>query len=250
MCERWNGFAVATLAVFAMCFWSADAAAQQTRTAEVPVQVGVGPAAYMLGGPTFDDGVGWGGGLLDDQPIHTGLRLRLTAIIESELVEEHPGMIPSQYRGYVSNAGEVRYAPPIVALLPSSLYLSPPIADSSVWGATWSLLALGMPFTQHPVRTSARAALIATAMYISSESVQSPYIFARPGVELQFDVEVPLDDRFLVSFGFSSQVHVPQLLDGPFTEIGGFDADSLWHIGQIYMQGHFRFPYSYTYSVQ
>lgn len=249
MARRWNDWVVAALAVMVVSVWSVDAVAQNTRTAEVPVQFGIGPAAYVFGGPTFDE-PGWGGKLFDDQPIHTGLRLRMTAVIESELVEEHPGMVPGQYRSHIARAGEVRYAPAIISLLPTSLYLSPSIGDASVWGATWSLIGLGVAFAQRPVRPSGRAALITSAMYISSDAVESPYVFARPGVEIQFDLEVPLDERFLVSVGFSSQVYVPQLLEGSFMEIGGFDEDSLWHIGQVYLQGHFRFPYSHQYSVQ
>lgn len=246
---RWYSRAAGLLAVMLAATWSFEVHAQQTRTAEVPVQIGVGPAGYLLGGPTLDE-VGWGGGLFDEQPIHTGLRLSLMGVIDAELVDEHPGMVPSQHRGRIQQAGEVRYAPGIVSLIPSSLYLSPGLGDASVWGATWSPIAIGMALTSEPVRFSGRGAVIATAKYISSETVSSPYVFLRPGVELNFDLEIPIAEEFLVSFGWSSKVHLPQPLDGGILDVGDFDEDSLWHIGQFYMQVHFRVPYSHQYRVQ
>ena len=244
---RWQSSLVAVLVVAFVGLWSVDAEAQRTRTAQVPVQVGVGPAGNMMGGPTFEDGLGWGGRLYDDQAIHSGLKIDIRAVISGELVRQHPGMVPRQYRSQIQQSGEVRYAPGIVSLIPTSLFLSPPIGDASAWGATWSLLGLGVPFTPSPVRTSARGAVITTAMYIDSPSVADHYVFLRPGVELKVDVEFQLAEDFLISVGWASQVYLPQDLDGGILSAGGFDEDSLWHIGQFYIQGHLRIPYAHEY---
>ena len=244
----WNTGAVFCAIVVAVGLWSMPAEAQRG-TADVPVQVGVGPTGNMMGGPTFDDEIGWGGGLFSDQPLHTGLRISATAVIDDELVRDHPRLVPRQYRGRVQQAGEVRYSPAVLALIPSSLYLSPPIADSSAWGATWSLLGLGLPFITEPFRASLSGSVIATLMYVDSESVSAPYFFARPGVELNLDIEFPLDDNFLISLGWASKVYLPpQPLDGTAIDIGSYGQDTLWHIGQFYIQAHFRFPYSYQYA--
>ena len=245
--------------VLAACFaallvgtWSFEAQAQRN-TAQIPVQVGVGPSGSLFAGPTFsEDSVGWGGRLAEDRVLHTGLRLSLTAVIQAELVRRHPGLVPRQYRQQVINSGEVRYAPGIVALIPDTIYISPPIPgvdgwDSQAYGATWSLMALGLPFITNPFRVSARGALIASAIYINSETVGGHYFFLRPGAELKLEVEIPLTNELLVSFGWASMFHVPQSLDESFVSPAGFDENSLWHIGQFFFQGHFRIPYSYQY---
>lgn len=239
---------IALLAFAVTLGWTDDVRADQRGVAEVPVQVGVGPAGHLFGGPTFDE-VGWGGGLFDDQPIHTGFRLSITAVVTSELVEEHPRLVPGDYRGYVRRAGEVRVSPAVLSLIPSTVYLSPPIADASVWGATWSVIGAGLTLLNAPVRAAINGRVIATFMYIDSESVQAPYLFARPGVKLNFDVEIPISTGFLVSLGWSSKVHVPpQPLTEGIVSSGSYDEHSLWHIGQFYLQGHYRFPFRYNYA--
>lgn len=246
-------FQVILVAVFVAVMTVAavdDAHAGSSTVADVPVQIGVGPTGNILAGPTYtDDTIGWGGRLADDQLIHYGLRLSATAIIQADLVEEHPRMVPRNYRGYVRRAGEVRFSPAVLSLIPSSLYLSPPVTDASAWGATWALLGAGLPLVTDPFRLSLNGRVIATLLYVDSPSATSPFFFARPGASLVVDVEVPVTDDFLVSFGWSSKFHVPpQPLSGHFLNSRGFDEHSLWHIGQFYVQGHYRFPFSYDYG--
>lgn len=238
--------------------WVTTAHAQQSErraqsrmaTAEIPVQIGVGPAGLLFGGPTYPD-FGFRGALFDDQAVHSGLRISLTAIIEEELVREHRDLVPRQYHQQIINAGEVRYAPGILAVIPSTLYLSPSLGEAMAWGGSWSLLGAGLAFSQRPVRTSLSGAVIATLMYINSASVAAEhYFFVRPGLELNLDFEVPITSNLLISVGWNSMVHLPQSLDGVGMEMlsmGSFDERSLWHIGQFYLQTHFRVPYSYQY---
>ncbi len=243
--KTWKVLVAATSVALVGMLWSAEAEAQ--RVAQVPVQVGVGPAGFLLGGPSLDE-FGWEGRLFDDQPIHPGLRISLTAVIDSELVEEHPGMVPAQYRGQIQQMGEVRFAPAIVSVIPTNLYLSPPINNTQMWGATWSLVGVGAALPLEGVRLSASGSVIGTLKYIQSDVLpEDHFFFARPGVEAQIDIEIPIDDQFLISFGWASQIYVPQSLDGNVTDVGEFDGDSLWHVGQFYVQGHFRFPYTHQY---
>lgn len=250
MVQRWQ-WLVAVLAVVLVGAWSPEAKAQRN-TAQVPVQVGVGPAANFLAGPTYaNESVGWGGRLSQNRPFHTGLRIGVTAVIKSELVRRHPGLVPNQYRRQIVNAGEVRYAPGIISLIPKTIYLSPPIGvagwDDQSYGATWSLIGVGLPLISNPFRFSVHGSLIGTALYINSEAVGGHYFFARPGAELKVDLEIPLSEDFLVSLGWSSMFHIPQSLDEGIAAPSGIDENSLWHIGQFYVQGHFRIPYSYRY---
>ncbi len=229
-----------------------DAHAGSSTVAEIPVQVGVGPTGNIFAGPTFeDDAVGWGGNLAGDQPVHTGLRLSVTAVIDADIIDDHPRLVPRNYRGMLRRAGEVRISPMVLGLIPSSLYLSPPIAEASAWGATWSIIGAGITLMNEPVRFSVNGRVITTLMYLNSPSASSPYFFARPGASIVLDLEVPVTDDFLISFGWSSKVHVPpQPLAGGVMEAGEFNEQSLWHFGQFYVQGHYRFPFRYDYGRQ
>jgi hypothetical protein len=222
----------------------------QPGVAEIPVQIGVGPAGYILAGPTFPS-LRFGGLLYEDQPLHYGLRINITAVITGDLIRNHPGLVPRQYARQIMQAGEVRYRPGVLGLIPRSLYLTPPIGNAMSVGATWAPIGLGLVLASSPVRVSVSGALIGTLMYIRSPSVAtSNYLFARPGVELNLDFEIPLSERFLISLGWSSMVHVPQTLEATGLEslgMGGLDQQSLWHIGQFYVQGHYRVPYKHSY---
>lgn len=243
--RKWKWVATVASVALVSLLWSAPAEAQ--REAEIPVQVGIGPAGYLLGGPSIDE-VGWEGRLFDDQPIHTGLRLSIAAVVSSDLVDEHPGMVPRQHRATLREMGEVRIRPGILMVIPTDIYLSPPVNNTQMWGATWSAIGIGVALTQEPVRFSASGSVIGSLKYLQSEVLpEDHFFFARPGVELQLDFEVPVDDQFLLSFGWASKVYIPQDLDGNVADIGEFDGDSLWHVGQFYLQGNFRFPYTHRY---
>jgi hypothetical protein len=56
------------------------------------------------------------------------------------------------------------------------------------------------------------------------------------------DLELQFSKRFLVSVGWESALYVPQ-------ELGGLGLperlrDGIFHVGQAYLQLHFRFPYT------
>ena len=96
-----RNLAVVVVVFASIVMWSLDAEAQQRRrapattaaTAEIPVQIGVGPVGFMFGAPTYPD-LGFGGLVFDDQPLHTGLRIDLTAVVDADLVRQHPGLVP------------------------------------------------------------------------------------------------------------------------------------------------------------
>lgn len=226
----------------------------QPGVAQIPVQIGVGPTGYFLGGPITEPEFGFGGQLMDDKLIHSGLRISVTAVIDREVARRHPNLLPRNYRQQVGQGQEIRIAPSVVALIPTSLFISPPVfGDAQAYGATWSLFGVGLPLSRDPVRISLNGALIGTVMYIRSPSLQNQnYIFARPGAEFRFDVEIPIERDFRLGIGASTQLYVPQTLRGTGADSFGagefLDSQSLWNISQIYIQGHFRIPYDYRYQ--
>ena len=81
------------------------------------------------------------------------------------------------------------------------------------------------------------------AAYIFSDTLPDTH-FLRPGASLGADLEFQLAKSFLVSVGWESTFYVPQELGG----LGLPDSlgDGIFHVGQAYLQLHFRFPYTTT----
>ncbi|MFY1826347.1 hypothetical protein ACN47A_10580 [Myxococcus fulvus] len=198
------------------------------RNVTVPVDVGVGPAAFLFFGPVFDD-----------QPIHTGLKLSVEAVLDKDWLKKNQRAIPSRYRKYAKSVDEVRISPSI--FIPDSLILSPKVRDTGMYGITWKPLGLGLPLTSGPVRLAVGGGLLLTYAYLHSDTLADTH-FVRPGAELGVDLELQLSKSFLISLGWESALYVPQ-------ELGGLGLpervrDGIFHVGQAYLQFHVRFPYS------
>lgn len=97
-----------------LCALLVPAAASAQRVT-VPVDVGVGPAAFAFFGPVFDD-----------QPIHTGLKLSVEAVLDKEWLKKNQRRVPPRYRKYAKSLDEVRISPSI--LIPDALIISPSCA--------------------------------------------------------------------------------------------------------------------------
>jgi hypothetical protein len=194
----------------------------------VPVDVGVGPAAFLFFGPVFDD-----------QPIHTGLKISVDAVLDREWLKKNQRLIPKRYRKQAQSLDEIRISPSI--LIPDTLIISPKVRDTGMYGATWKPLSLGLPLSSSPVRLSVGAGLLLTYAYLYSDTLANTH-FLRPGAELGVDLELQFSKRFLVSVGWESALYVPQELGG----LGLPDRlrDGIFHVGQAYLQLHFRFPYT------
>jgi hypothetical protein len=195
----------------------------------VPVDVGVGPAAYFITGP-----------LQDDQLVHLGLELDVEAVIDREWVRENPNAIPRRYRKMAKDITEVRISPSI--FIPDALFISPKLRNTGMFGATWRPLALAQPIGSGAVRLRLGAGLLLTYAFIYSDLATLPTThFLRPGADLMAEVELKVTDSFLVSFGWASGFYIPQKLGSL-----GFGAleESIWHVGQGFLQLHFRFPYT------
>jgi|GEM_PF-605231 len=200
----------------------------------VPVDVGIGPTFNLISGPVFQD-----------QPVHFGGRLNMYAVIDRKFLRQNWACIPPQYRGYARGVTEARIKPAFLNLIPRELIISPKIPDvnsTGIYGIGWNLFSLGLAPISDPFRVSLNFGLPVKYMYIHSDTLDSPTHFARPGLEAMFDIEIPFSPRFLFSFGWVSQVYIPQRVGGPIIGIGPLD-ESIWHIGQAFFKLHFRVPY-------
>ena len=208
---------------------------------DVPVNIGVGPAVFGFGNPSFTlDGLQ--SPIVEDQPWHYGLRLRLAARIDYEFVKQNPRVVPKQYRDRFTKDTVVYYRPMELIFIPRELMISPG-GDSQIYGATWSFIGGGIPMTAGNARLTLGADLLLTYAYIGSDVYASPTHFLRPGISIGPELRVDFTRRFAMSLGWDSSFYIPQQIGGGVFSMGG-DAPNLWHIGQGYLQFHFIVPYS------
>jgi hypothetical protein len=220
-----------------LCTLPAAALAGQPVT--VPVDVGIGPAAYVITGR-----------VAEDQPLHWGIKLSVQAIIDQATLRQHQDRIPPSMRQQVLRMKEVRFSPSI--LIPDALFLSPVTAHTGIFGITWRPISVGLPLIDAPgIRLQLGAGLLATYAYITSDLPQIPTThFLRPGIDVSAELELGAGYPVSLSLGWASGFYVPQELGGfgLGAAAGGQDppplADTLWHFGQAFVKLHFRFPYT------
>jgi hypothetical protein len=202
------------------------------RNVTAPVDVGIGPAAFFFFGPVFED-----------QPLHTGLKLNVEAVLDEEWLRKNQALIPRKYRKQALKSGEIRFSPAVLALIPDSLIISPKYRNTGIYGATWKPVGIGLPLSSSPVRFSIDAGLLLTYAYLYSdlETLGTTH-FLRPGLQLGADLEFQISKSFLISIGWDSALYIPQRL-GTFSETKPL-SESIFHVGQAYLMFHFRFPYT------
>jgi hypothetical protein len=215
-----------------LCCLLLPGAAAAQRTVTAPVDVGIGPAAFFFFGPVFND-----------QPLHTGLKINVEAVLDKEWLRKNQALIPRKYRGRALKQDEIRFSPAVLALIPDSLIISPKYRNTGIYGATWKPFGLGGTLSPSPVRLSLDAGLLLTYAYVYSdlETLGTTH-FLRPGLKLGADLEFQLSKSFLISSGWDSALYIPQRL-GTFSETKPLN-ESLVHVGQAYLMFHFRFPYT------
>lgn len=225
-------------ALFALLLWPGPVEARNKIT--VPANVGVGPAGVMAFGPVFRD-----------QPMHLGLKIWIGAVIDQETIQKNMHRIPAGYRRRAARIEELRYGAHI--LIPDSLIISPKLANTGILGVTWRPISLGIPLhRQDGFQARLSAGAILTYAFIWSDVLEPRFTnFLRPGIDLKAEAEVRLHPSLYVSFGWTSQFHVPQQLGpNPFVVeqafidgIPGTLSGAIWHIGQPFLMFHYRFPY-------
>jgi hypothetical protein len=212
--------------------WAPSAAAEPVT---VPVDVGVGPATYLLTGR-----------VADDQPLHFGIKISVQAIIDQEMIRRYQHRIPAGVRRQALRMKEVRYSPSL--LIPDALIISPAVENTGVYGVTWRPISAGLTLLDGPgARLQLAAGLLLTYAYIHSNQPQVPEThFARPGLDVGAELEFAPGQPVSVSLGWFSGFYLPQELGGFGLGRGRDLADVLWHVGQAFVKLHFRFPYTTT----
>jgi hypothetical protein len=196
----------------------------------VPVDIGVGPAVHMITGP-----------VQEDQALHTGLKVSVEAIIDKKTIKKNKKKIPRQYRNYAKQVNEVRFSPSI--FIPDTLLISPKsTGNTGMMGIAWQPVGVGIPLLNAGIKARAGLGLQLWYAYLYSDTLDNTH-FLRPGLAPGAEVEIPFTKKFLISAGWSSLVTVPQTLGGSIGEMGEIE-ESIWHIGQGFVQLHYRFPFT------
>jgi hypothetical protein len=219
-------------ALVVLCWPTWPAAAQPVT---VPVDVGVGPAGFLLTGR-----------VAEDQPLHFGLKISVQAIIDQATMQRYQHRIPPRLRRRALQMKEVRYSPSL--LIPDALILSPAIENTGVYGIGWRPFSVGAVLADGPAaRLRLAAGLLVTYAYIHSSLPEIPEThFLRPGIDLGIELELAPSQPFSVSAGWASGFYLPQALGSFAVTSSGSLSDVLWHIGQAWVKLHFRFPYTTT----
>ena len=213
------------MAVVATC---GAANASRAAEVEVPLNIGIGPAAYLMTGPVYKD-----------QPVHAGLKLSIAAVVDQATLRQARDRIPARYRSTAARVGEARVG---LIYLPESLIISPKVRNTGMYGATWRPLAAGFSLLRRP-RLSVSAGVLLTYLYMHSETLAAPMHFVRPGLNARVELEVPVSKAFLLGFGWDSQFYVPQRVGGTPLEVDR-PRRSVWHLGQGFILLNFRVPHT------
>jgi hypothetical protein len=213
-------------------------AARAGEPVTVPVDVGIGPAGYVVTGR-----------IAQDQPLHVGLKVSVQAIVDQATLQRHQDRIPAGMRKQVLRMKEVRFSPSI--LIPDALMISPALGHTGMYGITWRPISAGVSVIDAPgARLHLSAGLLATYAYIHSDLAEIPAThFLRPGIDVGAELEIAFSRSFLVSLGWASGFYLPQELGGFGLGAAASDSgvpleDTLWHFGQAFLKLHFRFPYT------
>lgn len=200
------------------------------KAVEVPVDIGVGPAGHWITGP-----------VAREEPVLGGLAISIEAVLDKKLIRKFKRRIPQEYRQAVLKMDEIRISHP---LIPDTLWIHPAgiTGNTGMYGIGWRPISVGLPLVKEPFRADLSVGPRLTYAFLHSQTLASPTHFLRPGIDGMFEIEVPFSDTFLVSFGWDSQVYLPQEVGGSVLELGALD-QSIWHIGQGFLKFHVRVPY-------
>jgi hypothetical protein len=214
----------------------AAAAAQGATPVTVPVDVGIGPAAYFISGR-----------VAEDQPVHTGLKISVQAIIDQATIQQHQNRIPRRLRARALRMKEVRISPSI--LIPDALILSPATRNTELYGITWRPLGLNVPLVEgEAISLRLQAGLLATYAFLRSKLAAIPTThFLRPGLDAGAELEIFPVPSFGISVGWSSGFYLPQAFGSFAVKPPPGESTTratLWHLGQAFLKLHFRFPHT------
>ncbi len=194
----------------------------------VPMNVGVGPATVVVANRVYGE-----------QPVMFGLSLSLTRRADEAFMREHEAQIPGSWRIGAVGIGHFEFRPLWALAVPDTIYLSPPAwRGVAMYGASWmpwraALVLSGPPYAAY---LSVHAGVRLTVFYLDSHLYGGTF-FARPGLEVGVELEIPVTQRVGVHLGLASQFYIPQELGGGFADTRPFK-DAIWNLGVITLRLH------------
>ena len=202
----------------------------------IPIEVGVGPAGF-----NFTGLIG------DNQFFHSGLSISGEAILSRKVLKQNKHMIPKQYRKMVLSQREMRISK---LWIPDSLIISPALNGTSVYGASFRPISLGLISPRNNRGLSASVGARATYAYIASqdEAIGTTH-FLRVGLDGRAEFRIPIGKKKWLGLGWASHLYIPQTVGGA---VGDLDienvdlASSIWHVGHAFVKYYYRFPYKVT----
>jgi len=144
-------------------------------------------------------------------------------------------------------AEEIRISPMILALIPDTLFLSPKVRHTQMWGAVFRPIAFGFaPVAKGWFRLGLDAGLLAMYAYLESDRKRiGENHLLDVGLDAKVSFEFKLHRSFLLTLGWASQFYLPMELGGRFWKVGTRNA--FWHVGQAFLLVNFRVPYRHRF---
>lgn len=202
----------------------------------VPIEVGVGPAAYHFGA---SNGI--------DRIFHTGISLSGQAVISNKLIRENKHMIPKQYRKMALAQDEIRVSK---IWIPESIIISPSTSGTAAFGASFRPIAASLIQAKNSNGLSVDLGARATYVHIQhGDGDLSPH-FLGLGVDATAEYRICLKKGELkgrwLGIGWASHVYIPQglLFSSDSAAALSFEP-AQWHTGQAFIKYYHRFPYQY-----
>jgi hypothetical protein len=195
----------------------------------IPIEVGLGPTAYHLGGMNGSD-----------RTFHSGVSISGQAIISKKLIRQNKHMIPKEYRKMAMAQEELRISK---IWIPESIILSPSTSGTSAFGASFRPVSLSLLRAKKNRGLNVDLGARLTYAYINSDDpeILQPH-FIGLGIDGKAEFRIPLKKKTSLGIGWTSHAYIPQeMLSG-----GTFNIDpSNWHVGQAFVKYYYRFPYQY-----
>lgn len=136
---------------------------------------------------------------------------------------------------------EAKIRPSPVMLIPRTLIISPG-DQSSMYGAMWDLMGLGVGFG--PLHVSANIQVNYSYLSFQEAGEQQSMHFLRPGAVVTAQIPIQFNKTFGVTAGWRSAFYPPQEVGGAISDFTQDLDNSIWHIGQAFVTLNVRFPYT------
>ncbi len=193
----------------------------------VPIEIGVGPSLYNITGS-----------VAEEEPLHYGVSFSAAAVITKKLVKENKKMIPKGYRKQALKMAPFRVSK---MYIPDQIFFSPS-SETKLYGASFAPYGL---LLHRQKNLQLKVSVRLTLFNLQSQTLPSTF-FARPGADLNPEYRIKIAQGYHLVVGWRSQLYPPQMLGaGALDELNVTNlGQSIWHIGQGYLELRYRFPYS------